>query len=160
MGAALLLLAALLASLLVPISFVNAWPGRIMLFLWLGLMWYALLLFWRARKRTLHGNLCIAGMVLLALVTLEAFFVLLSDRRAVEYITSPSGENTAVVIRESFTATGYSVHPLHCKFFIRGDEGIQLGLGADPPDTAQFVWVDENTLQFADENGKTLTIRF
>jgi len=151
----------LLAALFVSRNLVVAWPGKVIALLCCGLAWYAVLLSYRAGKGKVRRVLCVLGIVALSYASLTLPVALLGTaRRPVEYITSPNGENTAVVIRESFTATGYSVHPLHCKFLIRSDEGIQLGLDADPPDTAQFVWVDENTLQFADENGKTLTIRF
>jgi len=148
----------LLGVLLIPLSFVNDWPGKIMFLLWLGLAFYALAL--NRRGGRLRKGLCVAGIVVLGLVSLEAVpMALFTSRRAVEYITSPNGVNTAVIMSHSFIDTSYSVYPLRGKIFICNEEGVFQGEG-EPPDTSQFIWIDENILQFEDENGETRTITF
>jgi len=149
----------LLGILLIPLRFVNDWPGRIMILLWLGLAFYALAL--NLYGGRLRKGLCMAGIVVLGFVSLQAVpMILFTRRRAVEYIASPNGVNTAVVVRHSFTSTACHVYPLRAKIFIRSEERVFLGEGFEPPDTSQFIWVDENILQFEDENGETRTVEF
>lgn len=145
--------------LLIPLRLVNAWPGKIMLLLWLGLLFYALAL--NRHGGRLRKGLCTAGIVVLSLVSLETVpMALFTSRRAVEYITSPNGDNTAVVTSESFTRTDYLVYPLRGKIFIRGEESVLLKEGFGQPDTTQLIWIDNETLQLVDWYGETRTITF
>ncbi|MCL2495317.1 MAG: hypothetical protein FWE98_06645 [Oscillospiraceae bacterium] len=149
------------AVLLIPLNFVSAWQDKVVELLCFGLAWYALLLSYRAGKGKLRRTLCVFGVIVMCYISLSLPVALLGFTRSpMEYINSPNGENTAVVIRSSFKATSYNVTPLRAKVFIRSGEGVLLSIGVDPPDTSEFIWIDENTLQFEDWDGETQTIRF
>ena len=156
----LLLTALYAAQVTGALSFVSSLHNKIAILIWVVLTWYALLLSWRAGEGKLRTGLCLTGMLIALLGTLLALLFLLGgSRRAVEYIGSPNGRNTAVVTRSSFMDDIYLVYPLRAKVFVVSNESVWLSKG-ERPDASRFIWVDEDTLQFEDMLGETQIVRF
>jgi len=146
---------------LIPLSFIYKWPVWVLTLLWFLLAGYATALIWH--NKILRKAVRVVWLVSLFLGLLASPLILmlaLSGQSAYEYINSPGGTHTAVVVEQQAFDWVYYVSPAYGKVLYHSKKAVFVSKG-DPPDTSQFVWLDEHTLQVPEGWGeKVETIRF